>query len=223
MRILLLFVAALLVGGCAPQFFPPAPQTAVPAGRTAAALATADWVRQPGGPWLLQQEVEFDFHGRQLLMRGLLQLDGAGETARLVAVDPLGIKLFDLEVTATGETVHYLLPQLARYPQLGKAVATSVRRMFLVPRPAAGDALSAQPDSYELRRPDGAGEVTFAFAGPQARLATIRVSGEGRDWQVGYYDYHRDGELEYPARILLEDRVAGYRLQLKIDSMRHSE
>lgn len=223
MRVWLLLMAALLVGGCAAPFFPPTSPTPVPRGYSAARLAAGDWTRQTGGPWLLQQEVEFDFHGRQMLMRGLLELDGADGAARLVAVDPLGIKLFDLEVSRRSEKVHYLLPQLARYPQLGAAVATSVRRMFLAPRPQSGDTLEATPTGYVLRHSDGAAEVVFGFGGHRARLQTIRTSGGGRDWQVGYYDYHRDGNLEYPEKILLEDRIAGYRLRLKIDTMRPKE
>ena len=221
-RLGLLFCVLLLSGGCAAPFFPPSPQVVVPGGANAAALAAGDWARRPG-PWLLTQSAEFVFHGRHLAMQGLLRLDPVRQTARLVAVNELGVKLFDLEVFAGGEQVHYLLPELARYPRLGEAVATSVRRMFLAPRPAGDERLNQEPTAYELSRVSDGGSVVFRYSGAPPRLEQIRVSAPGKDWQIGYYDYRSAGEVEYPQRILLEDRVAGYRLSLRVSGMKRSE
>ncbi len=212
-------LTALLLAGCAGSFFPPPPTAAVPVGRNAAELAASDWTRLPGR-WLLTQTAEIVFHGRKLPMQGLLQLDAERRTARLIAVNELGIKLLDLEVFAEGEKVHFLLPELARYPRLGEAVATSVRRMFLAPRPLPGDRLAAGAAAYELTREEGERTIRCLFGGRQARLEQIRVTAPGIDWRVGYYDYRSEGKVEYPEMILLQDRVAGYRLRLKILEMR---
>lgn len=209
----------LLLGGCSGSFFPPPLMEASPPGLDSALLAASDWTRQ-GGPWRLRQTVEFDFHGRQLTMRGLMSLDPAAGTARLIAVDALGIKLFDLSVFRDHEALHFLLPDLERYPRLVEAVATAVRRMFIAPRPQPGDALQLREDGYELQARKGDVVVAFLFRGGRARLDTILATGPGVAWQVGYYDYHREGELEYPEKILLEDRIAGYRLRLRIEEMR---
>jgi Protein of unknown function (DUF3261) len=212
---------ALLTAGCAAPFFPLPPTVAVPAGKSAAELAGSDWTRLPGR-WLLTQSAEFSFHGRKLPMQGLLQLDSGHQAARLIAVNELGIKLFDIEVFARGETVHYLLPDLARYPRLGEAVAASVRRMFLAPRPRADDRLRREATGYELAREENGRSIRFRFGGQQAQLEQIRVMAPGEDWQVGYYDYRSAGEVEYAEKILLEDRVAGYRLRLRVLGMRRS-
>jgi hypothetical protein len=216
-----LLPTVLLLAACAGPFFPPRPTAAVPAGRTAAELAASDWTRLPGR-WLLTQAAEFSFQGRKLPMQGLLQLDAGRRTARLIAVNELGIKLLDIEVFAEGEKVHFLLPELARYPRLSEAVATSVRRMFLAPRPLAGDSLRRGADWYQLERAVGERSISFRFSGEQARLEGIRVTAPGEEWQVGYYDYRAEGKVEYPEKILLEDRVAGYRLRLKLQGMRQS-
>ena len=208
----------LLLTGCSGSFFPPTPPGTVPAGLDSATLAASDWTRQ-GGPWRMRQSVEFDFHGRKLVMRGLMNLDPTAGMARLIAVDDLGIKLFDVSVYRDRQQLNFLLPDLARYPRLGEAVAGAVRRMFLAPRPQPGDAWQLRPDGYELRRP-GEVSITFHFGGERARLDTIRAEGPDIDWQLGYYDYHREGDLEYPATILLEDRNAGYRLRLRIEEAR---
>lgn len=219
MKVFAGLLSLLLLGGCSGSFFPPPAVEAFPPGLDSSILAASDWTRQ-GGPWRLRQTVQFDFQGRQLTMRGLMSLDPVAGTARLIAVDDLGIKLFDLSVYRDHEALHFLLPDLGRYPRLVEAVAIAVRRMFIAPRPQPGDALQFREDGYELQRRKGEVAISFLFRGGRARLDTIRSEGAGVDWQVGYYDYHREGELEYPEKILLEDRIAGYRLRLRVEEMR---
>ncbi|AMV72125.1 hypothetical protein JCM30471_06270 [Desulfuromonas carbonis] len=219
MKVFAGLLTLLLLTGCSGSFFPPPAAEAFPPGLDSALLAASDWTRQEG-PWRLRQTVEFDFHGRQLTMRGLMSLDPVAGTARLIAVDDLGIKLFDLSVYRDHEMLHFLLPDLGRYPRLLEAVAIAVRRMFIAPRPQPGDALKLRDDGYELQAREGDVVTSFLFRGGGARLDTIRAEGPGVAWQVGYYDYHRQGELEYPEKILLEDRIAGYRLRLRIEEMR---
>jgi len=221
-RILLFSVTMLLLAGCVSVPFPPEAARPVPRGVGAAQLAAGSWRGQPG-VFLLEQRAEFDFHGRKLEMRGMMKLDMPEGRARLVAVDDLGIKLFDLTVTRGGQTLHDELPQLAKYPQLAQGVAASVRRIFLVPRPEAGDRERAGATHYLLSRSWKGGELTFTFGGPKLDLQRVRASGGGRRWQVDYYQYHRQKGLTYPGGIVLSDNLAGYRLTLWLDSMRRTD
>ena len=153
-------------------------------------------------------------------MLGLMELDTAAGRARLVAVNEMGITLFDLTVTRSGQTLNSVLPQLARYPRLAEGVAASVRRIFLAPLPAAGDRLSSSATSCVLERPWEGGTLRFTFGGAAPRLRQTRVAGTTDEWQVDYYQYRRQAGTSYPAGIVLADARAGYRLTLWLDNVR---
>ena len=211
---------ALLLGGCASLPFeqPLLPPTRV---LTAAELPAADWRAVPGG-WRIRQSGLFELRGLRLPMEGFLELDNAGRRVRLVALEGLGLKIFDLTVTVDGVEIHHLLPDLAKDPRLAEAVAASVRRIFLAPRPDAGDRLEIRKRDYRLTRPDGE-RVEFLFGGEPPLLLETRVRGAAGDWRVGYYQYREAAGVPIPEGILLQDRRAGYRLTLWLESVKRVE
>jgi hypothetical protein len=211
---------ALLLGGCASIPFekPLLSSTRV---LTATELLAADWRAVPGG-WRIRQSGLFELRGLRLPMEGFLELDNDGRRVRLVALEGLGLKLFDLTVTLDGMEVHHLLPDLAKDPRLAEAVAASVRRIFLAPRPGSGDRLEIRKRDYRLTRPDPE-QVEFRFGGEPPLLLETRVRGAGGDWRVGYYQYRETSGVPIPAGILLQDRRAGYRLTLWLESVKRVE
>lgn len=210
----------LLLGGCASIPFekPLLSPTRV---LTAAELAAADW-RAVAGGWRIRQSGLFELRGLRLPMEGFLELDNDGRRVRLVALEGLGLKLFDLTVTVDGVQVHHLLPDLAKDARLAEAVAASVRRIFLAPRPDAGDRLEIRKRDYRLTRPGGE-RVEFLFGGEPPLLLGTRVRGAGGDWRVGYYQYREAAGVPIPEGILLQDRRAGYRLTLWLESVKRVE
>ncbi|MDX9710781.1 MAG: hypothetical protein RBT64_14650, partial [Trichloromonas sp.] len=128
---------ALLLGGCATVPFD-GPRLAPTRILTTTELLAADWRAAPGR-WRIRQLGLFELRGLRLPMEGFLELDNDERRVRLVALEGLGLKLFDLTVTVDGVEVHHLLPDLAKDPRLAEAIATSVRRIFLAPRPGSGD------------------------------------------------------------------------------------
>lgn len=211
---------ALLFGGCASVPFnaPKLPPTRV---LTTAELLAADWLAAPGR-WRIRQSGLFELRGLRLPMEGFLELDNDGRRVRLIALEGLGLKLFDLTVTVDGAEIHHLLPDLAKDPRLAEAVATSVRRIFLAPRPGADDRLEIRKRDYRLTRP-GEERVEFLFGGEPPLLLETRVRGAGGDWRVGYYQYREASGLPIPEGILLQDRRAGYRLTLWLESVKRVE
>lgn len=211
---------ALLLGGCASIPFEqplPTPTRAL----TPAELAAADWRAAPG-VWRIRQSGLFELRGRRLPMEGFLEVDNDGRRVRLVALEGLGLKLFDLTVTVDGVEVHHLLPDLAKDPRLAEAVAASVRRIFLAPRPDAGDRLEIRKRDYRLTRPSEE-RVEFLFGGEPPLLLETRVRGAAGDWRVGYYQYRAAAGVPIPEGILLQDRRAGYRLTLWLESVKRVE
>lgn len=217
-----LWAGLLLLAGCAtaPPFAGPILVPLVP--RPAAEVAGSDW---SGAQEVLaiRQTVLLQMLGGSWTMNGLLRLDPAAGTARLVALDDMGIKLFDLTVNATGYQEHYLLPALARLPGLTTTVAASVRRIYIDPRPNERDILQNQPDRYLLKRSDVDGETLFLFGGEPLQL--LQKSWQGRDadspgWQVRYYEYRTVEGRTWPRGIVLDDAANGSRLTLWLESVK---
>ena len=219
-RRLVILCLVLLLGGCASIPFEQ-PLLAPTRALTAAELLAADWRTVPGG-WRIRQSGLFELRGVRLPMEGFLELDNDGRRVRLVALEGLGLKLFDLTVTVDGVEVHHLLPDLAKDPRLAEAVAASVRRIFLAPRPDAGDRLEIRKRDYRLTRPGGE-RVEFLFGGEPPLLLETRVRGAAGDWRVGYYQYREAAGVPIPEGILLQDRRAGYRLTLWLESVKRVE
>lgn len=219
-RRLVILCLALLLGGCASIPFEK-PLLSPTRALTMAELAAADWRAAPG-VWRIRQSGLFELRGRRLPMEGFLELDNDGRRVRLVALEGLGLKLFDLTVTVDGVEVHHLLPDLAKEPRLAEAVAASVRRIFLTPRPDAGDRLEIRERDYRLTQPGGE-RVEFLFGGEPPLLLETRVRGAAGDWRVGYYQYREAAGVPIPEGILLQDRRAGYRLTLWLESVKRGE
>ncbi len=191
-----------------------------PPDQTAAAVARA-WT-EAAGAYRLRQSALFELRGTRLPLVGVLALRPTAGWARLVALDDLGVKLFDLEVTPAAVTEHFVLPTLARYPGFGAAVGASLRRLFLDPRPGPGDApLAGQ--AHRTERREGDRRIRFTFGGPEDRWLATEVVGDGEEWRATYGDYRPVGATWLPGTAVLEDRAAGYRLTLWLEEAKRTD
>jgi hypothetical protein len=217
-----LFAALLLLlSACSTVPFAPTELTAT-APRTAASLCAALW-SAGGPPLLIRQSALFELQGMQVPIAGIMKLDRAAGSARLVGMNDMGVKLYDISVDRTSSRANFVVPDLARYPGFSEAVAVSVRRIFLEPVPSADDLLTIKAKSYLLARQNAGESLQFTFGGPQAQLLEKSSSGKSGSWQVRYYQYQKQqGEL-VPGGIVLEDESAGYRLTLWIESVEKSD
>jgi outer membrane biogenesis lipoprotein LolB len=223
MKKLLPIIFLLLLTACAAPA--PAPSPVIeqaPRGLAADDLAAAVWTARPQ-VLRLRQTAKFSFRGRDVPMIGMMELDTRRNEARLVAVNQMGVKLFDLTVSEEGVSENYLLPQLAGYPRFSEAVATSLRRIFLAPGPRPEvDVLQEAAEGYRLSGEREGEPIAFLFGGDPVRLVEKSALGPKDDWRVVYLDYQQDSGLAFPREIVLEDRRAGYRLDLRIDNVRQS-
>lgn len=217
-RSILFLLLLLLTAGCARLPFTPAP--AMPTRPlTADVLLQGLWT---GGDriWRIRQTVLFELHGAKVPMDGFLRLDSGRGEARLVGLNDLGVKLFDLAVTVEGHEEHYLFPELARIPGVSGAIAGAVRHIFLEPQPAVSDSLEIGTTEYRLNRGGTERRVLFIFGGPGANLLEKRVQGDGEAWRARYFDYRPVGAAQVPGGILLEDERGGYRLTLWLEEVK---
>ena len=207
----------LLLAGCATVPFQPVELTPT-APRSAAELSAGLWSRG-GAKLMLRHTALFEFQGMRVPVEAMLQLDPAAGEARLVGMNDMGVKLYDITVLPDASRANFIMPDLARYPGFAEAVAVSVRRIFLAPEPKPGDRLRVTPKSYLLTREEGGATVNFTLGGPEAQLLEKSSRGAAGAWRGRYYQYQRrDGRL-FPGGIVLDDDRAGYRLTLWIESV----
>jgi hypothetical protein len=149
-----------------------------------------------------------------------MKLDLAGKGARLVGMNDMGVKLYDISIDRTSSRAHFIIPDLARYPGFSEAVASSVRRIFLSPEPAPDDTVKRTATAYLLtRKSNDGGEISFTFGGIDVQLLEKTFRGPAESWRVRYYQYQRYQEQLFPGGILLEDERSGYRLTLWTESV----
>lgn len=222
MKRFLLAAVLLLLCACAPLPFLRTELTpTVP--RSAAELVAGLW-SSGSGSLLIRQSALFELQGMKVPIAGVMKLDLAAKEARLVGMNDMGVKLYDLTVTATTSQAHFLIPDLARTPGFSEAVALSVRRIFLAPEPAADDMLERSSTRYLLtRRLDDGGVLRFLFGGAEAQLLEKSYQGGDAAWRVRYYQYQPQSGRFFPAGIVLDDQQAGYRLTLWIESVERAD
>ena len=212
----------LLASACATARFPATELTPTrPA--SAAQLSAALW--DAGTESLMvRQSALFEVHGMQGPIAGIMKLDLASRSARLVGMNDMGVKLYDISVDPELSQAHFIIADLARYPGFAEAVATSVRRIFLAPEPAAGDLLEQAPKSYLLTRASASGSrLSFTMGGADAQLLEKTCRGDRESWRVRYYQYQRRQGRLFPGGIVLDDDQAGYRLTLWIESVEKTD
>ncbi len=217
---IVLWLAAMLLGGCASVPFE-APRLGPTRELTVAELLEPFWLDE-AAIYRIRQSGVFQLRGMKLPLEGFMELDAGHRRARLVALEGMGLKLFDLTVTAESVEVHQLLPDLRKHPGLPEAVAESVRRIFFQPQPSRDDRLEIGTREYRLRRA-GPEELTFVFGGEPPLLLTKRSEGASGDWRIGYYQYRDMGGQQIPEGIFLQDQRGGYTLTLWLESVRRIE
>ena len=217
-----LLILLVLLAGCTPLPFKAPPEVALDRTLDAAQLARHSWP-ETDSHYRVRQTVLFELRGARVPMTGLMDLDARNGSIRLVAVNDLGVKFFDLQLDRDSETLHYLLPELARFPDFGKVVASAVRRIFLLPRADGREALTFHGQRYRLSREEGARQTRFEFGGPGAQLLSIEQSTPDEEWQIDYFEYPETTAPAAPGGVVLEDRRAGYRLTLWLDEVKTHE
>jgi len=215
------FLCILLLAGCTTLPFEKTPDVALAPGLSAAQLAAHAWPAADAH-YRIRQTVLFELRGAKVPMTGLMDLDMRRGTIRLVALNDLGVKFFDLELDREGEQLHYLLPELARFPDFGQVVASAVRRMFLQPRPTGNEQLEYLEKRYRLFRQENGIKLRFDFGGTGSHLLASEAEGPDQEWRIDYYE-HAGKAPAAPGGIILQDFIQGYRLTLWLDEVTRRE
>ena len=179
-------------------------------------LADRQWSEGPG-VWHVQQTVFLESRGHELLMSGFVRLDTAGRTARVVAMNELGMKFFDLEVSEAGLIEHFTAPDIKRFPEVAAMLAESVRHIYLVPRLTPDTPVWLAPYG-PVARGEWQGVPAFTFLDP-ATGEPVRKMSPDKFWTVDYREYRREEPRSFPGSIVYTHTRAGLRLTLRTNKV----
>lgn len=214
--VLIALVLVTLLSACRSAVPFPPPQLSATRPLSMTELLAGNWALA-SGTIRMRHTVLLELGWRKMPMVGLLELDRTARQIRLVALNDLSLKLFDLTVTPDGFETNYLFPELTQYAGLSATVADSVRKIFLDPLPQPDDRLTIEVERYRTGRDSAAGELSFTFGGEQRDLLEKAARGDKQEWVVHYYDYRDLPAGRLPGGVVLEDRQAGYRLTLWLE------
>lgn len=208
-RLLGLLILLLLVA-CAPSTAPQQLPTDCRAEATLDQLLAGNWLQQPE-IWRFRQSALLELGPKKIPLEGFLRLDLQRNEARLLAMNEMGLVLFDLQVSETDQQLNRAIPQLQQVKGFAQGVAQSLRQIFLSPRPQSTDHLEGGGNSQRLWRALPGGSLGFVFD-CQGELRETRQVADGGDWRVVYDQYQNYGSTRLPKQIVLND----YRYSLKL-------
>ena len=179
---------------------------------TPSQLVANHWLLQPT-TWRIRQSALLEIGRKKIPMEGFLRLDLKRQEARLLAMNEMGVVLFDLQVTADDQQLQRILPQLQQVNGLAEGVAQSLRRIFLVPQPHSDDRLENHGNSQRLWQilPDGGLGYVFDCLGD---LRETRLLAENGDWRIVYNQYQTFGMTRVPEQIVMNNYRHSVKLSL---------
>lgn len=210
-RLAIIILIALLAA-CTPLTPKQALTTDCPVQPSVENLVSNHWL-ESDHIWRLRQSALLEIGRRKIPLEGFLRLDLGRSEARLLAMNEMGLVMFDLQLDQQGQILKRAIPQLKKMNGFAQGIAQSLRQIFLQPRPLSDDHVDMTANSQRLWRiiPDGSVGFTFDCLGD---LRTTRLNAEEGDWRVAYDRYQDFGVNRLPGQITLNDYRNGIKLTL---------
>lgn len=166
----------------------------------------------------LLTSVVFAYRWRSFAGIGMVECDRGTGAFRIVCLNPLGVKLFELSGDAQTTEAHFVMPQLMEQGgDFATTVGNDLRRIYFGVVPSAQASVSRKKYALVFREPAGSGTLEYVFAGAGEDLVEKRYYEEGDlVWRVSYYEYREISGKRYPQGIILTNHHHGYRLTVRM-------
>jgi hypothetical protein len=165
--------------------------------------------------------IVFEFKWHSFAALGYTQLDLEQGTFKVSCMNPVGIKLFELEGNRQKVDAVFVLKELLERGDLPKAVGEDIRRIYFDMAPDAAAKVKKEKYRIIFTQKTGRQTLKYVFAGQQ-RWLTEKHYYEGRRnlWSVYYYNYlNQEGKL-YPSALILSHHRFGYNLVIRLKEVR---
>ena len=204
-----------LLAGCAKEPFEPNPTPVLQSPQPAAMRDTFARVlpnRFTSDDTII---IQAPFHD-DLAVLGVLRVDRPAGTFELVALNHMGIKLFDLRGDRKDVSVVFVLPPLEGLKDILLSIARDIRHMYvdLIPASGADETIHSKDVKFSQDTPDGT--IIYKFGGDPSILLEKRLVGFfGTIWRVRYFRYTSETGGLYPRGIVMDNSRYHYRIIVK--------
>ncbi len=148
---------------------------------------------------------------------GYTSIDLEQKTFTVVALNPVGIKLFELSGNAQNVTCNFALEEFSRWDAFATGVADDIRRIYFGRTPS--DAASLHKTKYRMifSEQRNTGLMEHVFGGPENLLIEKRFKEENDTiWTVSYYEYRNENGELHPGGAILKHHRHGYQLTVRL-------
>jgi hypothetical protein len=213
-RLVLIMVVASVLAGCvAAPFREPARGQLPPGGPQG--IVERYQKRMPENFQLLNTIV-FEYNWRAFSAIGYVDIDRKNELFKLVCLNPMGVKLFELSGDRNRVENLYTIAAFSRFGDITTAVGNDIRRIYLDLAPSPEARVRKGSSSLRFQQSFGAGVLEYVFAGPEGDLIEKNYYGNnGLAWRVSYYEYREQNGKRIPFGILFLNYDFGYRLTVR--------
>lgn len=215
-RLTVLLLGAVLLAGCVSVPFRETPPVCMDAVDPQQLLA--QYRETLPERFQLLNSVVFDYRWRAFTGIGLVEIDRPAQTFRIVCLNPLGVKLFELSGDAQRTEAHFVMPPLLEQGgDFAGTVGEDIRRIYFDVVPAVEASVERQRRALVFRQPAPGGSLEYVFAGRDGDLVEKRYRDADNDlvWKVSYYEYRAENGKRSPQGVVLTNYRHGYRLTVR--------
>lgn len=218
-RPVLLFMLMLVAAGCGS--IPFQETVFVPFGSEDPRILVERFQQGTPASYRLLNTVVFEYNWRKFSGIGLVDIDARNKLFKIVCLNPMGVKLFELSGDQSRTTTHYAIAALATRGDVATAVGNDIRRIYFDPVPAPEARIWKGKYKISFRQPSGPGSLEYVFAGEGGYLIEKKYFEDGGlVWKASYYEYRdREGKC-FPQGIVFLNYQFGYRLIVKVKEIR---
>lgn len=173
------------------------------------------WLNKPARLQLHHMAL-LKFKNYQICMDGILRLDAETKQATLVAINPFGIKLFDLSIVGNVVKYNFILPALNKNRLFPEQVADCIKKIFLNYQPAENDDIISLADKLKIMQRLDNGYLESIFDIHTKYLLEKSYFSAQKIWQISFADYKIFEEMAVPTKIVFQDYINNYTLVLKL-------
>lgn len=147
---------------------------------------------------------------------GVMSIDRPAGKFEFVALNQVGLKLFQLAGHGQDIEIQYALGPLQNHKDILTAIGQDLHRMYfdLVPGQTADVDIGKTKITFAVKSSDG--DLEYKFGGDPAVLLEKRLSGFfGTIWRAQYFQYQWHAGTLYPRGIVMDNSRYHYRIIVK--------
>lgn len=169
----------------------------------------------------IMNTIVFEYNWNKFSGIGYIYVDTAEKEFRVVCMNPMGVKLFELSGDKDGIVQHFVLEQFSKKGNFAATVGEDIRRIYFDLVPSSGAQVKKKKKEIVFSEPAGAGTMEYIYAGAGGYLVEKNYYEDSAlNWGIAYYEYQEQDGRIYPRGIILNNYKYSYSLTVRLKEVR---